>query len=129
MGLLISAVMGWFRTNPRNLVLIGGLLAVIAVLAFVYMKGRGDQAKREEARQKIAVAAAVKAGEQAGAKANAAAVKGALIVAQKEKELIDAVAQAPDSLPAPAAVAHGCQQLRQAGISTADVPACQSARR
>jgi type II secretory pathway pseudopilin PulG len=119
-------IMGWFKTNPRNLVLILGLLAALAVAVGLYMKGRGDQAKREEARQAVAEAAAIASDTKADEKATAAQVKAAEVLAEKEGKLIDAVASIPDDVPDPVAVALGCARLREAGVSTADVPACRA---
>jgi hypothetical protein len=129
MGIALAAVVGWFRTNPKNAWLIGGLIAAVALLAFVYAKGRGDQAKREEARHKIAVAEALKSDTKADTKANAAEVRAAEVRAEKEKVLTDAVAAIPDTVPDAAAVALGCARLREAGVSTSDLPACGVARR
>jgi predicted negative regulator of RcsB-dependent stress response len=129
MGVLIAAVMGWFKTNPRNVVLIAGLIGVIAALGFTYAKGRSDNAKRERARDAIAVAEAIKSDTKADAVATASQVRDAEVQAAKEKELTDAVAAIPDDVPDSAAVALGCARLRQAGISTADVPACRATRR
>lgn len=128
MALIGAALMGWFRTNPRNVWLIAGLLAVIGVLAFVYMKGKGDAEKRERARDAIAATEAVKSDTRANDKAASAVAVDALNRANAEKELTDAVAALPDSLPDPVAVQLGCQRLRQAGVSVADLPACGTAR-
>ena len=121
------AVLTWFRTNPRNVWLIAGLVAVVAVLLTVYMKGRADAHARDEARRKIAVAAAVKSDERADTKSTAALARDALIIDAKQKELEDAVAKIPDSTPDAVAVAAGCVELRRNGISTADLPACRAA--
>lgn len=47
----------------------------------------------------------------------------ALVVAQKE-ELVNAVANLPDSLPSARRVALACERLRQQGNSLATIPAC-----
>jgi predicted lipid-binding transport protein (Tim44 family) len=129
MGFLIPAVMGWFRTNPRNVWLIAGLIGAVAFLAFVYARGRSDQAQREDARQAVAEAAAIASDTKADTKATAAQVEAAQVLAEKEGKLIDAVAEVPDTVPDAAAVRLGCERLRQAGISTADLPACATPRR
>lgn len=119
-------VLGWFKTNPRNVWLIGGLIAAVALLGFVYLKGRGDQAKKEDARQAVAEAAAIASDTKADEKATAAQVEAAQVLAEKEGKLIDAVAQVPDTVPDAAAVQLGCERLRQAGVSVADLPACRA---
>jgi hypothetical protein len=120
------AVMTWFRTNPRNVWLIAGLVAVVAVLLFVYMKGRSDAHAKDEARRKIAVAAAVKSDEKADTKSTEALAREAIEIDAKQKELEDAVAKIPDSTPDAVAVAAGCVELRRNGISVADLPACRA---
>lgn len=125
----LAPLMGWFRTNPRNLIFILGLVGVIAFLAFVYAKGRSDQARREKARGAIAVAEAIKSDTKADAVATASQVRAAEVQAAKEKELTDAVAAIPDDVPDAVAVALGCARLRDAGVSTADLPACRPAGR
>jgi hypothetical protein len=125
----LAPLMGWFRTNPRNVWLIAGLIALVAAFGWAYFKGRGDQARREEARDKIAVAEALKSDAKADAVATAADIKAAQVQAEKEKALTDAVAAIPDDVPDPVAVALGCARLREAGVSVADLPACKPARR
>lgn len=122
------AVATWFRTNPRNVVLIGGLVLLLIAAGWLYLKGRHDAHAKDEARQKIAVAAAVKSDERADDKSTASLAQAALDIDAKQKELENAVAKVPDSVPDAVAVAAGCVELRNAGISTADVPACQPAR-
>lgn len=120
------AIMTWFRTNPRNVWLIGALIGAVILLGFTYAKGRGDQAKREEARRAVAEQAALKSDAKADAKATAEQVRAAEARAEKEGKLIDAVSEIPDSLPDGVAVRLGCERLRQAGVSVADLPACRS---
>jgi hypothetical protein len=127
--MILAAVMTWFRTNPRNVWLIAGLVAALGILLFVYLKGRDDQAKREAARDAIAVAEAIKSDGKADDKAGAAATQAALERAETERKLTDAVASAPDSVPDAVVVQYGCEQLRQAGARVADLPACRPAGR
>jgi hypothetical protein len=129
MGIVIAAVMGWFRTNPRNAWIIAGLVMLTIGFGWAYFKGRSDFAKQEKARDAIAAAEALKSDTKADAVATASEVKAAQVQAQKEKALTDAVAQVPDSVPDAAAVALGCARLREAGVSVADLPACGNPRR
>ena len=43
-------------------------------------------------------------------------------IAEAEKELVDAIANIPDTRPGPVRVAAGCSQLRRAGYLDADLP-------
>jgi hypothetical protein len=124
-----AVIMTWFRTNPRNVWLIAGLVGVLAVLGFVYWKGQHDHAKKEAARDAVAVASAMKSDARADTKATELVAHDALVRVEKEKELADAVAEVPDGLPDPVAVRLGCERLRQAGVSVADLPACLPAGR
>jgi hypothetical protein len=129
MGLALAAVMGWFRTNPRNLVFIAGLIGVIAVLAFVYARGRSDHAKKVEAAHAVEVAAAIASDTKADTKGAAVAQQQAERAADLKEELINAVAQIPDSVPDPVAVATGCLELcAQGERGLADLPACAPVR-
>jgi hypothetical protein len=123
----LAPLMGWFRTNPRNVWLVAGLIGVIAVLGGVYLKGRSDNAKQEKARDAIAVAEAIKSDEKADTKAAGQLAHDAAVQAQKEKELANAVADIIDTVPDPVAVRAGCCELQQNGISVADLPACLDA--
>jgi putative intracellular protease/amidase len=122
------AVLTWFRTNPRNVFLIAGLVALLLAAGGLYLKGRQDAHARDEARRKIAVAAAVKADTKADAKSTEALARDALAIDAKQKELEDAVAKIPDTTPDAVAVAAGCVELQRNGIRTSDLPACQPAR-
>jgi hypothetical protein len=128
MGFLAAARL-WFATNPKNVWLIAGLIAVIAVLAFTYAKGMGDNARQERARDAMAEAAAIKSDTVADTKATDQQKRDAEVRAEKEKDLADAIAPIIDSVPDAAAVALGCERLRQAGVSTSDIPACATSRR
>lgn len=127
MGIL--AVIGlWFRTNPRNVWLIAGLIAVIAVLGFTYARGRHDAHAHDAAARKVAEAAARKLDAKADQKSTATLAHDAAVIATKQKELEDAVAKVPDTVPDAVAVAAGCRELQQHGLSVADLPACRPAR-
>jgi hypothetical protein len=129
MNVSFAAVVGWFKTNPRNIFLIAGLLIVIFVLFTVYRAGEKNAHAKDDARQKIAVAAAIKSDDKADNKSLAVVVREALVIDAKQKELENAVADIPDSTPDAVAVAAGCVELRQHGRSTADLPACRAVGR
>lgn len=121
---MFRLAVAWIKLNPRVFIAGGALVGVILVLAFVYWKGQNDHAKKERARDAVAVQAAMKSDAQADTKAAELVAHDALIRVEKEKELADAVAEVPDGLPDPVAVRLGCERLRQAGVSVADLPAC-----
>lgn len=126
---MFRLAVAWIKLNPRIFLVGLGLVGVIAVLGFVYWKGQNDHAKKEAARDAVAVASAMKSDAQADTKATELVAHDALVRVEKEKELADAVAEVPDGLPDPVAVRLGCERLRQANISVADLPACLPAER
>lgn len=126
---MLSIIGLWFKTNPRNVWLVAGLVGVIAVLGFVYMKGRSDAHAKDEARRKIAEAAATKLDTKADTKSAETLAKEAVVIAAKEKELTNAVAKISDTVPDAVAVAAGCCELQHNGLSVADLPACRDAPR
>lgn len=119
-------VLAYLRSNWRNLIVVA--LVGIA-LTFVYMRGRHDEHAKNEARRKIDEAAAQKLDAKADQKSADQLAKDAADIAAKQKELEDAVAKVPDSTPDAVAVAAGCRELQQHGISVADLPACRPAHR
>jgi hypothetical protein len=120
------AVLTWFRTNPRNVWLIAGLLAVIAVLAITYQRGRHDAAEKAAAARAVEVVAAIQVDARADTKGAAVALQKAQQAADRKEELIDAVAKAPDDLPDESSVRWGCELLRQQGKRPADIPECRA---
>lgn len=120
-------LMGWFKTNPRNVWLIAGLLAALAVSVGLYMKGRGDEAKAEAAREAIAVERAKKSDVRANQKAGAQLARDALARAEKEKRLEDEVLKVADGAPGPVGVRAACLELCEQGTSVADLPECRVA--
>jgi predicted negative regulator of RcsB-dependent stress response len=118
------AVLTWFRTNPRNVWLIAGLLAVIAVLAFTYQRGRHDAAEKAAAARAVAIQEALKVDARAKEKAADERLRDAAKVAETKERLTDAVADVQDQVPDPVAVRLGCERLRQAGYDLSGVPAC-----
>lgn len=120
-----AVILGWFRTNPRNLWAFVGLVVVVGVLLFVYLKGRSDNARKEEAARAVAVAEAVARDAKADSRSADARLQDAVVVAALREDLTDAVAEVDDTLPDPAAVALGCQRLRNAGADVSKLPACR----
>ncbi len=108
---------------PKLYLGLGIALAILAVLAAVYMRGRGDERTENDAEKAVAEAEASKADEIADNQADQQRVEDAQKTAELREELIDAVQAVPDSVPAPAAVALGCQRLLNAGRRPSDLPA------
>jgi hypothetical protein len=105
-------------------IILGGLLLLFAVGLALDLQGRSDAKARAEAERAIANVEAMKTNEKANANAAEDRVKDAEQVLELKEELTDAVAQVPDDVPDPVAVALGCERLRQAGKDTAAIPAC-----
>jgi hypothetical protein len=126
MSFAVAAVKGWFKTNPRNVWLIAGLLAALAVAGGLYMKGRGDADRKNEAARKVEVAAAIASHVKAGGKATAVVQAKAEKAAEQKEELINAVAKAPDGLPDESSVRWGCEFVRQQSGRPSDAPECRA---
>lgn len=124
-GFLAAAGL-WFRTNPRNVWLIAGLVVVIAVLGFVYLKGRGDAHAKDVARRQVEAVEAVTRDTRADQKGTAVAVRDALAAADAKEKLINVIASKPDGVPDADSVRFGCEQLRLDGQRLADLPACRA---
>lgn len=124
MAFLGPLVMGYLRSNWRNLIVVG---AVVAALLVVYLRGRHDEHASNEAHRKVAEAAAQKLDTKADQKSTDALEHDAAVIAAKQKELEDAVAKVPDTIPDAVAVAAGCRELQQHGVGIADLPACRPA--
>lgn len=120
-----AVILGWFRTNPRNMWVMIGMLAAIGLLVFVYVKGRSDNARKVAAARAVAVAEAVTLDARADSKSADMRLQDAATVAALREELTDAVSQVDDTVPDPAAVALGCQRLRNSGADVSRLPACR----
>ncbi len=123
MAFLIPAVMGYIKSNWRNLIVVA---LVVAAATFLYVRGRHDAHAKDEARHKVEVAAALASNTKANAKAEVVTQQKAEIAAKQKEELTDAVAKAPDGLSDESSVRWGCQLMRQQGGRPSDVPACRA---
>lgn len=120
------AILGWFRTNPRNAWLIAGLVAAVLVLLWVRHTGVEHQKRVEAAHKRVEVAAAVASDVKADTKGADVAQRQAERAAELKEDLINAVAEIPDSVPDAVAVATGCVELcAQGQRGLADLPACK----
>lgn len=115
----------WLTTHPRHAATIGILVAAVIVLLVVYIRGRHDAHKHDEAARAVAVAEALKRDGQARDKVAEVREHDAQVNAQLREELTDAVSQVPDDVPDPVAVRLGCERLRAHGVSIANLPACR----
>ena len=122
----LSLLTSWFRTNPKNVWLIAGLVAVIAVLGGVYLKGRSDSHAKDEARRKVEVAAAMASAAKADVKAGDVVKAKAVVAAEQKEDLINAVAKAPDGIPDESSVRWGCEFVRQQTGRPSNSPACRA---
>jgi hypothetical protein len=102
---------------------IAGWLLLPAAFLLGQCDGIAKGKRQVEAAHAIAEAQLIK---RDGAAKDAAAVEERVtsaLIADNQKELLDAVAAAPPSLPSPARVALACQRLRNAG-RTGIPPVC-----
>lgn len=123
-----AVILGWFRTNPRNMWAFLFLMVAIGLLVFVYAKGRSDNARKERARDAIAMSAALETDRRADDASTGALAVDVKKIAVARKELEDEVAKVADGTPTPADVLYGCRELQRNGISTANLPACPPSR-
>jgi len=114
--------MTFLLTNWRMLA--AAVLACLLCATLGYCEGRrAGMAAADVAIQRANVKA-LERNAAASEKASAERVSDAEEVIQIKKELEDAVAQIPDSVPDAHAVALGCERLRRAGRDTSSIPAC-----
>lgn len=85
---------------------------------------RSERATAAAARAEANVEA-LKTDKVATDKAADERVADATVVTAKEKELVDAIADTPDTAPDAVRVRLGCERLRQQGTDTAAIPACR----
>lgn len=85
---------------------------------------RSERAVADAARAEANVQAA-KTDQAATSKAADERVADAAVVTAKERELVDAIADTPDTAPDAVRVRLGCERLRQQGTDTTAIPACR----
>lgn len=117
------AILAFLKANWKAAA--GLILGFILCWPVASCSGRADG--RAEMRQ--AIDRANVAAEQAKARADALAANQRLTdtiaVSTREREMIDAVRQGPDSAPDDAARRLGCARLRAANPTAPPVPACR----
>lgn len=96
-----------------------------ALLAPCFLLGQCSGARNERAKVALAIEKANTKALETDATANDHAsstrVEDAVQNANTKKDLYDAIAKVPDSVPGPARVALGCQRLRKAGKEVPEV--------
>lgn len=115
----------WARI-PRSAKVIGGIiLAALVALLLAYCNGRSDgKAAGNLANAKAETKVARKDAQASGKAADDRAAE-TIAINKQEEGARDAIRQAPDTRPSPAAVAHNCDRLRRAGKDLSTIPACR----
>lgn len=120
---MITAL-SFIGAHKRLVGIIGFALIAVALLAYVYTKGVGQERDRQEAAKAVAIAEALKIDGRAKEAAAGERLADAEEVATLKEELTHAVASLPDELPSARRVALGCARLRAQGADLRSVPAC-----
>lgn len=99
--------------------------AVLILSAYLWGQhiGAGHERTKADAERSAANVIALGNARSADEAAAVARVDSAIDIAQTQKELTDAIAAIPDTVPDAQRVALGCQRLHQAGTIDADLPA------
>lgn len=118
MGKLIS-----FLKSPFGWATSAGCAMLLLFGAYTLIFQSGVRHEKEQQAER-AVAAAAQDAVAKGA-ASKQGLKDQAASTKLTKDLTDAVAALPDSVPSARRVALGCARLRAAGRSTADLPQCR----
>lgn len=105
-------------------IILGIALLALLLAGLIYWQGRSDGRLKADAERAVANVEAMKTNEKANVNAADDRVADAEKVLELKEELTNAVAQVPDDVPDPVAVALGCQRLRNQGTDTTALPAC-----
>lgn len=126
MGFLIALLMKTGLSEKLAKLASIGILIALAGLALWWLRHDAYNDGVHAMQQRIEVANNKYLKEKARADELAAdrRLADTLAVGKQEKELLDAVAKAPDGVPDAARIALGCARLRQAGRDTTRIPAC-----
>lgn len=119
--------MSTFFASTLNRVLSGAILGLALLAGLLVLTVRSQNAKIADLRaERNALSAQVEAINLNLAAHDQAGIERAAdtaIIAKAQKDLNDAIAAVPDTVPDAVAVALGCGELRRAGHLDADLPA------
>lgn len=121
---MIATALAFVGGHKRLFAILGAALAVIALLAVVYLKGVNAERDRQEAAKAVAIVEAMKTDEKAKEKAAEVRLADAAEVAEMKEDLTNAVASLPDDVPSARRVALACARLRAQGADLSGIPAC-----
>ena len=117
------AVLAFARANWKALA--GLILGIILCWPVASCSGRADGRAQMRAALVQANIKALAAQRQADTLAANQRITDTIAVSTREREMIDAVRQGPDSAPDDAARRLGCERLRAANPTAPPVPACR----
>lgn len=100
------------------------LAGSVLLIAAAYIKGRSDGRAAVQLQLERANTAYLREKGRADDLAAERRLTDTIAVNQRERELIDAVRQAPDGTPDAASIALGCERLRRQNPGAALPPAC-----
>lgn len=112
----------WAAIVAAKTAIIVGLIVFGLTLPLGYCKGYDAAQSKAEAARALANTKALQIDAAAGNIAAEERVADALAVDDKEEELLDAIADVPDTTPDAVRVRLGCQRLRAQGTAEPDLP-------
>ena len=105
--------------------LVAAVAACCACLVIGYAQGKSAEQSRCAAERVLASMKALETDAAASDAAAAERLSDALQIRENEEELVNAIAQVPDTAPDATRVRLGCQRLRAQGTDTSAIPACR----
>lgn len=106
----------------------GFIIGALMTAPLSYCEGKDAAFAEYKADRAEANVEALVQDAEANAAASDARVADAIAITEQRKDLVDAIAEVPDSVPDAVRVQLGCQRLRRAGTPEADLsPACRPA--
>ena len=113
----------WAAIVAAKTAIIVGLIVFGLTLPLGYCTGRDHANTKHVAARSLANIKALQIDAAAGTQASEERVADALAVDDNEEELLDAIADVPDTTPDAVRVRLGCQRLYAQGTPPADIPA------
>lgn len=114
----------WASIVAAKTAIIVGLIVFGLTLPLGYCKGYDAAQTKHEAARALANSKALQMDAAAGTQASEERVADALVVEENEEELLDAIAEVPDTAPDAVRVRLGCERLRAQGTDTTAIPSC-----